>query len=44
MGLVAQGREVIYKIFDDVEGAGKRFHVPATSLEALSTSDSDGGT
>jgi hypothetical protein len=44
MGVVAQGRGVVYRFFADVEDAEKRFHVPATSSEALSTSDSDAGT
>ena len=44
MGVVAQGRGVIYRFFADVEDAEKHFHVPVTLSEALSTSDGDAGT
>ena len=37
MGVVAQGRGVIYKFFADVEDAEKCFHVLAMSSEALPT-------
>ena len=42
--MVAQGRGVVYRFFADIEDAEKRFHVPATSSEALSTFDGDAGT
>ena len=44
MGVVAQGRGVVYRFFADVEDTEKRFHVPATLSEALSTSDSNART
>ena len=44
MGVVAQGRGVVYRFFADVEDAEKRFHVLATLSEALSTSNGDTGT
>ena len=44
MGVVAQGRGVVYNIFANIEDAEKHFHVLATSLEALSTSNGDAGT
>ena len=44
MGVVAQGRGVVYRFSADVEDAEKHFHVPAMLSEALSTSDGDART
>ena len=44
MGVVAQGRGVIYRFFADVEDTEKHFHVPAMLSEVLSTSDGNAGT
>ena len=44
MGVVARGRGVVYRFFADVEDAEKRFHVPVTLSEALSTSNGDART
>ena len=44
MGVVVQGRGVIYKFFADIENTEKHFHVLAMSSEVLSTSNGDAGT